>query len=69
MFYRLIMTTCDICINLSDIMTPRSFSSLVNTLLKYLVYEKQLIPYPYERLKFFIQKYNELNFEVSKCHN
>lgn len=46
-------------------MTPQSFSSLITTLIKYLVYEKQLIPYPYDRLKLYMQKYKELNFEVS----
>lgn len=59
------MATCDVRVNLSDIMTPKSFSSLLTTLIKYLVYEKQLIPYPYDRLKLYIKKYNELNIEVS----
>jgi len=59
------MATCDVCVHLSDIMTPQSFSSLIQTLIKYLVYEKQLIPYPYDRLKLYVQKYKELNFEVS----
>lgn len=59
------MSSCDVSIHLSDIMTPRSFSSLVTTLIKYLMYEKQLIPYPYDRLKLYIKKYKELNFEVS----
>lgn len=59
------MATCDVCVHLSDIMTPQSFSSVVTTLIKYLVYEKQLIPYPYDRLKLYIKKYEELNLEVS----
>lgn len=59
------MASCDICVNLSDIITPQSFSSLVTTLIKYLIYEKQLIPYPYDRLKLYIKKYKELNIEVS----
>lgn len=59
------MATCDICVNMSDIMTPQSFSSLVTTLIKYVVYEKQLIPYPYDRLKLYIKKYKELNLKVS----
>lgn len=59
------MATCDVCVNMSDIMTPQSFSSLVSTLIKYLIYEKQLIPYSYDRLKLFIKKYQELNIEVS----
>lgn len=63
--HRTAMAVCDVCVNLSDIMTPQSFSSLVTTLIKYLVYEKQLIPYPYDRLKLYVKKYNELNMEVS----
>lgn len=64
------MTTCDVCVHLSDIMTPQSFSSLIQTLIKYLVYEKQLIPYPYDRLKLYVQKYKELNFEQeNSCCN
>ncbi|XP_050435028.1 uncharacterized protein LOC126842186 isoform X2 [Adelges cooleyi] len=57
------MATCDVCVHLSDIMTPRSFSTLLTTLMKYLVYEKQLIPYPYDRLKLYVKKYNELQLE------
>ncbi|XP_050529914.1 uncharacterized protein LOC126899259 [Daktulosphaira vitifoliae] len=57
------MATCDVCVHLSDIMTPQSFTTLITTLMKYLVYEKQLIPYPYDRLKLYVKKYNELNLE------
>lgn len=59
------MSTCDICVHLSDIMTPQSFTNLVTTLIKYLIYEKQLIPYPYDRLKLYIKKYKELNLGVN----
>lgn len=57
--------TCDVNVHLSDVMTPQSFSTVVATLIKYLVYEKQLIPYPYDRLKLYVEKYNELNVQVS----
>lgn len=55
------MATCDVQVHLSDVMTPQSFSNLVTTLIKYLIYEKQLIPYPYDRMKLYIEKYKELN--------
>lgn len=60
-----IIGACDVCVRLSDIITPQSFRSLVTTLIKYLIYEKQLIPYPYDRLKLYMSKYKEMNSEVS----
>ncbi|VVC41299.1 Mad1/Cdc20-bound-Mad2 binding protein [Cinara cedri] len=63
------MSICDVCVHLSDLMTPQSFTSLVTTLIKYLIYEKQLIPYPYDRLKLYIKKYKEMNSEEENCRN
>jgi len=56
-------------VHLSDIMTPQSFSTVIATLIKYLVYEKQLIPYPYDRMKLYVEKYNKLNVEQNNDVN
>lgn len=59
------MATCNVDVHLSDIMTPQSFSNLIATLIKYLIYEKQLIPYPYDRMKLYLEKYKNVSIKVS----
>lgn len=46
-------------IDLADIVTPKSCSAIIAELIKYIVYSKQQIPYPYERLKYYIKRRKE----------
>lgn len=46
-------------ISLTDIVTPKTFSALIGELIKYLIYHRQQIPYPYERLKYYIKRRRE----------
>lgn len=46
-------------IELTDIITPKSCSSFIAELIKYLAYNKQQIPFPFERLKMFVLKRRE----------
>ncbi|XP_054263811.1 MAD2L1-binding protein-like isoform X3 [Macrosteles quadrilineatus] len=43
-------------ITLTDLITPKSCSMFVAELIKFIVFSKQQIPYPYERLKMFVTK-------------
>lgn len=47
-------------INLTDIVTPKTFSALIGELIKYLIYHRQQIPYPYERLRYYIKRRREM---------
>lgn len=44
---------------LTDIITPKSCSSYIAEIIKYVAYTKQQIPYPYERLKMFVLRRRE----------
>lgn len=46
-------------IELTDIITPKSCSSYIAEIIKYVAYTKQQIPYPYERLKMFVLRRRE----------
>jgi Protein of unknown function (DUF1135). len=55
----------DIALN-DSVITPKSCILLVTELIKYIIYQKQIIPYPYETLKFYVSKRRNLdNSEVS----
>lgn len=43
-------------IKIDDIITPFSCSAMVIEFIKYVIYQKQLIPYPYERLKMYVNR-------------
>lgn len=43
-------------VEINDIITPLSCSAMVIEFIKYIIYQKQLIPYPYERLKMYVDK-------------
>ncbi|KAG8323664.1 hypothetical protein J6590_001407 [Homalodisca vitripennis] len=53
---------------LTDIITPKSCSSYIAELIKYIVFNKQQIPYPYERLKLFVLKRRERQ-KLIELHN
>lgn len=55
----------NIAVNLSDIITPKSCSELICSLIKHLLYQQEQIPYTYERLKYLITKRKELMAAVS----
>lgn len=55
-------------INLSDILTRTSCAVLVCELIKYLIYQREQIPYTYERLKYLITKRKELMSKVSNLY-
>lgn len=46
-------------LELTDIITPKSCSSYIAEIIKYVAYTKQQIPYPYERLKMFVLRRRE----------
>uniref|UniRef100_A0A1B6DUJ5 MAD2L1-binding protein n=1 Tax=Clastoptera arizonana TaxID=38151 RepID=A0A1B6DUJ5_9HEMI len=50
----------EIKIVLEDIVTPKACSVIIAEIIKYIVYSKQQIPYPYERLKYYIKKRKDL---------
>lgn len=41
-------------VEVNDIITPMTCSAMVIEFIKYIIYQKQLIPYPYERLKMYV---------------
>lgn len=43
-------------VEVNDVITPLSCSAMVIEFIKYIVYQKQLIPYPYERLKMYVDR-------------
>lgn len=43
-------------VEVNDIITPSSCSSMVIEFIKCIIYQKQLIPYNYERLKMYVPK-------------
>ncbi|XP_065211823.1 uncharacterized protein LOC135839635 [Planococcus citri] len=43
-------------VEVNDIITPSSCSSMVIEFIKYIIYQKQLIPYNYERLKMYVPR-------------
>lgn len=46
-------------LELTDIITPKTCSSYIAEIIKYVAYTKQQIPYPYERLKMFVLRRRE----------
>lgn len=57
-------------IEITDIITPKSCSCFIAELIKYVVYNKDQIPYPFEHLKRFVLKRRERQkiTEVSPNH-
>ena len=43
-------------IQLEEYLTSSSCSKVVNEIIKYLAYQKQQIPYPFEQLKLLVNK-------------
>lgn len=48
--------TVEFKVEMNDVITPLSCSTMINEFIKYVIYQKQLIPYPYERLKMYVSK-------------
>uniref|UniRef100_A0A1B6M2I9 Uncharacterized protein n=1 Tax=Graphocephala atropunctata TaxID=36148 RepID=A0A1B6M2I9_9HEMI len=46
-------------VKLTDLITPKSCSIYIAELIKYIIFTKQQIPYPYERLKMYVMKRRE----------
>jgi len=55
-------------IEITDIFTPKSCSSFIAELIKYIAYNKEQIPYPYDRLKLYVLKRRERE-KLNKNHN
>lgn len=49
-------TFAEIKVEVNDVITPLSCSSMIIEFIKYVIYQKQLIPYPYERLKMCVNE-------------
>lgn len=50
----------ELVVNVNDIITPTSCAKMIIELIKFIIYQTELIPYPYERLKMCINKHKEL---------